>query len=125
VTPKLLLLLLLPFLPFQASCVTFQTCMTPPSTQASDASPSGGSDSQTAAAAAAVPVVPGFLRHFSDLDDAAKYAGIDFFMQFNQPPTNDTFCRAARFEGFRLHTGAPWEKVTKDNGQVRHHCSAY
>lgn len=26
----------------------------------------------------------GFLRHFSDLDDATKYAGIDFFMQFNQ-----------------------------------------
>ena len=27
------------------------------------------------------------LQHFADLDDASKYAGIAFFMQFNQPPT--------------------------------------
>jgi hypothetical protein len=39
-------------------------------------------------------------------------------MQFNQPPTNDTFCRAARFDSFALHTGAPWEKVTEEDGQV-------
>lgn len=60
----------------------------------------------------------GFLKHFSDLDDATKYAGIDFFMQFNQPPTNDTFCRAARFDNFYLHTGAPWERVEEENEQV-------
>jgi hypothetical protein len=39
-------------------------------------------------------------------------------MQFNQPPTNDTFCRAARFDNFHLHTGAPWERVVEENGQV-------
>ncbi|KAG2447900.1 hypothetical protein HYH02_007354 [Chlamydomonas schloesseri] len=63
----------------------------------------------------------GFLKHFSDLDDATKYAGIDFFMQFNQPPTNCTFNRAARFPGFRLHTGAPWTglEVEPDGRRVR------
>eukprot|EP00775_Hariotina_reticulata_P008627 gene8627-8808_t len=61
----------------------------------------------------------GFLRHFSDLDDATKYAGIDFFMQFNQPPTNDTFNRAARFDAFHLHSGAPWEKVVDEGGKIR------
>ncbi|KXZ46764.1 hypothetical protein GPECTOR_41g729 [Gonium pectorale] len=61
----------------------------------------------------------GFLRHFSDLDDATKYAGINFFLQYNQPPTNDTFNRAARFPNFRLHTGAPWEQLEMEGEQVR------
>lgn len=64
------------------------------------------------------PACSGFLKHFSDLDDTTKYAGIDFFMQFNQPPTNDTFCRAARFDNFFLHTGSPWERVEEEGGQV-------
>lgn len=67
----------------------------------------------------------GFLRHFSDLSDTTKYAGIDFFMKFNQPPTNDTFCRAARFTGFHLHTGSPWEKVVEENGQVSQESNMY
>lgn len=61
----------------------------------------------------------GFLRHFSDLDDATKYVGIDHFMKFNQPPTNDTFCRAARFDNFTLRTGAPWERVVEEGGKIR------
>ncbi|KAG2497447.1 hypothetical protein HYH03_004603 [Edaphochlamys debaryana] len=61
----------------------------------------------------------GFLRHFSDLDDATKYAGIDFFLQFNQPPTNCTFARAARFPNFHLHTGAPWERLEMEGDRVR------
>ena len=63
----------------------------------------------------------GFLKHFCDLDDATKYAGINFFLQFNQPPTNDTFTRAARYPNFCLHTGAPWESLElgEDGKQVR------
>ncbi|KAG2430092.1 hypothetical protein HXX76_010191 [Chlamydomonas incerta] len=61
----------------------------------------------------------GFLKHFSDLDDATKYAGINFFMQFNQPPTNCTFNRAARFPNFRLHTGAPWTGLELEGDRVR------
>lgn len=60
-----------------------------------------------------------FLKHFSDLDDATKYAGINFFMQFNQPPTNCTFNRAARFPNFRLHTGAPWTGLALEGDRVR------
>lgn len=67
----------------------------------------------------------GFLRHFSDLSDTTKYAGIDFFMKFNQPPTNDTFCRAARFEGFHLHMGSPWEKVQEEDGKVCYVAGCY
>jgi cation diffusion facilitator CzcD-associated flavoprotein CzcO len=50
----------------------------------------------------------GFLGHFSALDDASKYAAIDHFLSYNQPPTNDTFDRAAAYPGFTLHLGAPW-----------------
>ena len=62
----------------------------------------------------------GFLKHFCDLDDATKYAGINFFLQFNQPPTNDTFTRAAKYPNFCLHTGAPWESLepSEDREQV-------
>ncbi|KAL4434219.1 hypothetical protein ABPG75_000660 [Micractinium tetrahymenae] len=65
----------------------------------------------------------GFMRHFSDLDDASKYAGIDYFLQFNQPPTNDTFNRASAYPNFTLHTGAAWQALepTADGKQVRIH----
>jgi thioredoxin reductase len=53
----------------------------------------------------------GFLNHFADLDDATKYAGIKYFMLYNQPPTNDTFSRASKFSNFYLHTSSPWEKI--------------
>ena len=63
----------------------------------------------------------GFLKHFSDLPDATKYAGIDHFLGFNQPPTNCTFRRAAAHPNFALHTGAAWEalELTPDGQQVR------
>lgn len=53
----------------------------------------------------------GFLGHFSDLTDAQRYDGIDHFLSFNQPPTNDTFSRAASYEGFAFHPGEPWLEV--------------
>jgi FAD-dependent urate hydroxylase len=55
----------------------------------------------------------GFLGHFAALDDAAKYAAISHFLRLNQPPTNDTFNRAASYPGFRLHLGAPWLAVAE------------
>lgn len=61
----------------------------------------------------------GFLRHFRDLDDATKYKGISFFLSHNQPPTNDTFGRAAAYEGFRLHLGSPWDEVEETPEGVR------
>lgn len=53
----------------------------------------------------------GFLGQFAALDDATKYAGIAFFLGHNQPPTNDTFNRAAAYPGFHLHLGSPWNRV--------------
>jgi cation diffusion facilitator CzcD-associated flavoprotein CzcO len=53
----------------------------------------------------------GFLGQFAALDDATKYRAIAHFLSLSQPPTNDTFRRAAAYPGFRLHLGAPWLKV--------------
>lgn len=50
----------------------------------------------------------GFLGHFADLDDAAKYDIIGHFLALNQPPTNDTFNRASAYPGFTLRTGEGW-----------------
>lgn len=53
----------------------------------------------------------GVVRHFAGLDDARKYVAISHFINHSQPPTNDTFERAAAYPGFRLHLGAPWTGV--------------
>jgi cation diffusion facilitator CzcD-associated flavoprotein CzcO len=53
----------------------------------------------------------GFVPRFASLDDADKYRVIASFLERNQPPTNDTFQRAAARRGFRLHLGAPWKAV--------------
>lgn len=60
----------------------------------------------------------GLIPRFPALPDADKYAIISHFFRFNQPPTNDTFGRAAAFPGFALHTGAPWQAVTERGGQA-------
>lgn len=50
----------------------------------------------------------GFTGRYPALDDADKYAVMIAFLSHNQPPTNDTFDRAAAWPGFSLHLGAPW-----------------
>lgn len=54
----------------------------------------------------------GFTGRYPALDDAAKYRVMASFLGHNQPPTNDTFGRAAVWPGFQLHLGAPWLSVT-------------
>jgi cation diffusion facilitator CzcD-associated flavoprotein CzcO len=61
----------------------------------------------------------GFTGRFPALDDAAKYAVMASFLGHNQPPTNDTFARAAAWPGFELHLGAPWLSVREEGGAVR------
>ncbi|WP_324698307.1 FAD-dependent oxidoreductase [Novosphingobium aerophilum] len=61
----------------------------------------------------------GFTARYPALDDATKYAAMDCFLGHNQPPTNDTFERAAAWPGFALHLGAPWLDVTEHEGRVR------
>ncbi len=55
----------------------------------------------------------GMTGRFAALDDDAKYRLMASFFARNQPPTNDTFARAAAFPGFRLHLGAPWLDVAE------------
>lgn len=53
----------------------------------------------------------GVTPRFSRLDDAHKYEILASFMHRNQPPTNDTFNRAAALPGFALHEGSPWKSL--------------
>jgi hypothetical protein len=62
----------------------------------------------------------GLIPRFAGLGDADKYAMMASFFARNQPPTNDTFERAAAYPGFHLHLGAPWLDVreTADGAAV-------
>ncbi|MDX3899750.1 MAG: NAD(P)/FAD-dependent oxidoreductase [Sphingobium sp.] len=61
----------------------------------------------------------GFTGRYPALDDAEKYAVMRSFLDHNQPPTNDTFDRAAAWPGFALHLGAPWLATEMEGDQVR------
>ncbi|WEG13484.1 NAD(P)-binding domain-containing protein [Pullulanibacillus sp. KACC 23026] len=53
----------------------------------------------------------GLIERYYCLEDSEKYAVMAHFFKNNQPPTNDTFGRAASWPGFHLHLAAPWLKV--------------
>jgi cation diffusion facilitator CzcD-associated flavoprotein CzcO len=55
----------------------------------------------------------GLIPRFAALSDDDKYAMMASFLDRNQPPTNDTFERAAAWPGFHLHLGAPWLDVVE------------
>jgi len=61
----------------------------------------------------------GFTGRYPALDDSEKYAVMASFLGHNQPPTNDTFERAAAWPGFDLHLGAPWLSVAAHGGAAR------
>lgn len=58
----------------------------------------------------------GFTGRYPALSDAEKYRVMAAFLGHNQPPTNDTFNRAASWPGFALHLGSPWLSVEEDDG---------
>ncbi|WP_336958321.1 FAD/NAD(P)-binding protein [Sphingobium aquiterrae] len=58
----------------------------------------------------------GFTARYPALDDETKYRVMAGFLGHNQPPTNDTFARAAAWPGFALHLGAPWLDVEEVDG---------
>ena len=60
----------------------------------------------------------GMIGRHAALPDADKYAVMKHFFRHNQPPTNDTFARAAAYPGFRLHLGAPLAGVREEDGGV-------
>lgn len=55
----------------------------------------------------------GMIERFHTLSDDDKYSVMVHFFKHNQPPTNDTFDRAASWDGFNLHLGSPWLNVEK------------
>ena len=61
----------------------------------------------------------GFTGRYPALPDAEKYAVMASFLGHNQPPTNDTFERAASWPGFDLHLGSPWTGVEHVDGKAR------
>ncbi|CAN5230264.1 FAD-dependent urate hydroxylase HpyO [soil metagenome] len=61
----------------------------------------------------------GFTGRYPALADAEKYAVMNSFLGHNQPPTNDTFARAAAWPGFALHLGAPWLSVENTGSAAR------
>ena len=61
----------------------------------------------------------GLLRNFPLLDDARKYRVIDHFLRHAQPPTNDTFSRAASYPNFTLHLGEGWSALAPEGAGVR------
>lgn len=58
----------------------------------------------------------GFTGRYPALSDADKYRIMASFLGHNQPPTNDTFSRAAAWPGFALHLGSPWLSVEQKDG---------
>ncbi len=60
----------------------------------------------------------GLIEHYGALSDAEKYFAMAHFLKFNQPPTNDTYSRAASWSGFYVHTGSPWEGIMETSGRV-------
>ncbi|WP_434751900.1 NAD(P)-binding domain-containing protein [Paenibacillus amylolyticus] len=63
----------------------------------------------------------GMIERFHALSVPDKYRVISHFFQFNQPPTNDTFNRAASWPGFELHLNSPWlgTEVKEQGAQVQ------
>jgi FAD-dependent urate hydroxylase len=61
----------------------------------------------------------GFTARYPALSDAEKYAAMGVFLGHNQPPTNDTFNRAAAWPGFALHLDSPWTAVAEVDGRAR------
>jgi len=61
----------------------------------------------------------GLASRYPALGDADKYRAMACFLGHNQPPTNDTFERAAAWSGFHLHLGSPWLAVEAVNGNTQ------
>jgi cation diffusion facilitator CzcD-associated flavoprotein CzcO len=53
----------------------------------------------------------GFLAHYVDLPDTAKWAYAMRLRRIGQPPPQPTFDTALALPGFRIATGMPWDAV--------------
>ena len=60
----------------------------------------------------------GFLGHFAELPDLARWRFMRHIFELNQPPPQDTFWRCRRHEEFALRTGCPWENARMDGEEI-------
>jgi cation diffusion facilitator CzcD-associated flavoprotein CzcO len=60
----------------------------------------------------------GFLAHYVDMPDAAKWAYTWRLHEIGQPPPQPTFDAAAALPGFVLRTGFPWESVRWTGSEI-------
>ena len=60
----------------------------------------------------------GFLRHFSDLDDAWRWRFMSAIMDLREGFPQATYDRCARFANFHLHEGSPVEAAKEVGGAV-------
>ncbi|MEQ8813685.1 MAG: NAD(P)/FAD-dependent oxidoreductase [Thalassobaculum sp.] len=64
---------------------------------------------------------PGFLGHFAELDDAWRWRFMNHLLTLREAFPRETWERAARHPGFRLETGAEWQRCEAVGGAVRLH----
>jgi cation diffusion facilitator CzcD-associated flavoprotein CzcO len=63
----------------------------------------------------------GFLRHFSELDDAWRWRFMRTILGLREGFPQETYDRCARHRNFVLHTGAPWlgAEAVNDQAEIR------
>jgi FAD-dependent urate hydroxylase len=64
-------------------------------------------------------ITSGFLRHFSDLDDAWRWRFMHYILNIRMGMPPDTWKRASEHPNFTLHTSSDWTGVTPAGGGVR------
>ena len=60
----------------------------------------------------------GFLGHFAELPDLARWRFMRRIFDLNQPPPQDTFWRCRRHDTFVLRTGCPWTGARMDGEEI-------
>jgi cation diffusion facilitator CzcD-associated flavoprotein CzcO len=63
-------------------------------------------------------ITAGFLRHFSDLDDATRWRFMHYILNTRMGMPPETWNRASDHPNFTLHTNANWRSATPRNGGV-------
>jgi cation diffusion facilitator CzcD-associated flavoprotein CzcO len=61
---------------------------------------------------------PGFLRHFSELDDAWRWRFMRYLLDVREALPRETWDRCTRHPNFHVHTGAPWDRLEMRDGRV-------
>ena len=61
----------------------------------------------------------GYLQHFGDLDDAARWQIMNHAMRFTSPPPEETQARVTRHANFHLHGSSPLIRIGMEGDKVR------